>query len=812
MFLVHLLTLPTLFTTFMPHGSCYLWKPYLVGLHFGSNAVIALSYFSIPFTLIYLICQRKDFPFNGLFFLVAAFIISCGVGHGMDIWTIWYPNYWISGIIRAITAIVSLMTALVFIRLIPHILSLPSPAQLAMEVEERKRAETALKASQKRLQGVFNQTFQLMGLLNPDGTIISLNQTALGCLKNKFEDIKNHKFQDVFNWQSSPEAIDQAIQSSVKNKQGNQEELVLTQSDQTLATFDFSFKPLLDDSGKVELIIAEGRNISQRKEAEEQLQQLNQELEERVQRRTQALEILNQAKQELLNRERMAKTKIKIYEDIVLSIPIGLVIWKLENMDDLNSFRLIDINPMAMDILHLNREEHLNKKMIDCFPSIWSDSHRQAVEMYAKVIRTQTSQRIEDLVYGDYRIGEFHFDIKAFPLANQCLGIAFDNITDRKQIEQALLESTRRYRQVVNSVNEIIFQLDLQGNWTFLNPAWTKMTGYNVIDSLNHPFTDYICDPSQVTEILQLFEALIAGEIEILQKDFSACSSQGDSLWLEMKAELHQIGEDEENKAILGTIVDITTRKKAEIIRKEKARELSHLNTLLLTATAQLEKRNQELDQFAYVTSHDLKAPLRAIANLSQWIEEDLEDHLNEETRHHLTLLRKRVQRMDNLINGLLQYSRIGRLKSKARSLNITRLLREIIDSLDPPSSFTLSIIGKMPTLVTDKISLQQVFSNLISNAIKHHPRSNGIIEISCLEVEKHYQFSVKDDGKGIDPAYHQKIFEIFQTLTPRDQKENTGIGLSIVKKIIENQGGKITLQSQVDQGTTFHFTWPKNT
>ncbi len=178
-------------SSFMPHGTCYLWKPSLVGLHLGSNGVIALSYFSIPITLVYLVRQRKDLPFNWIFFLFAAFIVSCGLCHLMDIWTLWYPNYWISGAIRAITAIASLVTAIALINLLPRILTLPSPAQLSQEIEERKQTETALKESQRRLKAIFNQTFQLMGLLNPDGTISLLNQTALDFLGLTTEKVKN---------------------------------------------------------------------------------------------------------------------------------------------------------------------------------------------------------------------------------------------------------------------------------------------------------------------------------------------------------------------------------------------------------------------------------------------------------------------------------------------------------------------------------------------------------------------------------------------------------------------------------------------
>jgi signal transduction histidine kinase len=244
---------------------------------------------------------------------------------------------------------------------------------------------------------------------------------------------------------------------------------------------------------------------------------------------------------------------------------------------------------------------------------------------------------------------------------------------------------------------------------------------------------------------------------------------------------------------------------------EDKAKQLTATNKTLIATNELVESRNRELDRFTYIVSHDLKAPLRAIANLSQWIEEDLEDKLDEDTSENMTLLRNRVQRMDNFIDGLLEYSRAGRIKSEKTTVDVQQLLDEIIDSIAPPSTFIIKIDENMPILETEVLSLQQVFSNLITNAIKHHHRDDGTITISAVECDRSYQFSVADDGVGISPKDQERIFGIFQTLTSKDKKENTGIGLSIIKKIIENRGEKIWLESQVNQGTTFHFTWAKN-
>ncbi|MGH2413679.1 MAG: sensor histidine kinase, partial [Microcystaceae cyanobacterium] len=188
----------------------------------------------------------------------------------------------------------------------------------------------------------------------------------------------------------------------------------------------------------------------------------------------------------------------------------------------------------------------------------------------------------------------------------------------------------------------------------------------------------------------------------------------------------------------------------------------------------------------------------------------DLDGQLPSENQHQMQLLRDRVYRMEKLINSLLEYSRVGRLKTSTETVNVSELLTEVLDSLAPPTGFRVEIESEMPTLTTERLLLSQVLANLLSNAIKHHPRTEGYIKISVAEQGNYYQFAIADDGRGIPVEQHDRIFTIFQTLKASDKKESTGIGLAIVKKIVERQGGTITLESQLGQGTTFCFTWPK--
>ncbi|MGD1921556.1 MAG: ATP-binding protein [Pleurocapsa sp.] len=243
---------------------------------------------------------------------------------------------------------------------------------------------------------------------------------------------------------------------------------------------------------------------------------------------------------------------------------------------------------------------------------------------------------------------------------------------------------------------------------------------------------------------------------------------------------------------------------------RSRASELTDLNYVLATTNNTLEESNLELDRFCYIVSHDLKAPLRGIRNLSDWIEEDLADKLTKDNQKYFHLQRERIGRMENLIDGLLQYARVGRKDVTVETVDVRQLLSEVIDSIAPPPEFTIAISDQMPIITTQRLYLEQVFSNLISNGIKHHPRLDGKIAISVREQESFYEFTIADDGAGIAPMAQKRVFDIFSTLDRGENKSNTGVGLAIVKKIVEERGGKITLESEEGKGASFCFQWIK--
>ncbi|MEA2698281.1 MAG: hypothetical protein QOI66_2552, partial [Myxococcales bacterium] len=223
-----------------------------------------------------------------------------------------------------------------------------------------------------------------------------------------------------------------------------------------------------------------------------------------------------------------------------------------------------------------------------------------------------------------------------------------------------------------------------------------------------------------------------------------------------------------------------------------------------------LERSNRDLDQFAYAASHDLKAPLRGITNLSTWVEEDLGDHLNESSRKHLEQLRGRVARLESLIDGILSYSRAGQKRTTPERVDVGKLLRNIVDLLSPDNRATVAIAPDMPFLMAEPVPLQQVFQNLIDNALKHGRTDQPRVHIDVTDGGSFWDFSVKDNGQGIAPEFHERIWGVFQTLESRDKTGGTGIGLATVRKIVESRGGTAWVESSPGQGATFHVAWPK--
>ncbi len=221
------------------------------------------------------------------------------------------------------------------------------------------------------------------------------------------------------------------------------------------------------------------------------------------------------------------------------------------------------------------------------------------------------------------------------------------------------------------------------------------------------------------------------------------------------------------------------------------------------------ESISRQMDHLVYIVSHDLKAPLRAIENLTNWIADDLGNCADPNTNENLILLRSRVHRMSSLLEGILEYSRSGQLAEEPVQVDLNQMIHAIFESLEAPSDFKI-ITEAFPVIKTERTRIYKIFYNLIKNSIDHHNYpGQGILKVSCQKTENGFLFLIQDNGPGIKPQYVDQVFELFRTLKSKDEKETTGVGLAIAKKLIEDISGKIWIESREDEGTTVKFHYP---
>ncbi|AKT39985.1 ATP-binding protein [Chondromyces crocatus] len=388
-------------------------------------------------------------------------------------------------------------------------------------------------------------------------------------------------------------------------------------------------------------------------------------------------------------------------------------------------------------------------------------------------------------------------DVEDVALAEE-LGHRAAVAVDNARLFRETQDAAREREAILGQIADGVIVVDRLGRVQFANEAARRLHGelslgvpvgggrstYEIFTREGPP---YALVELPLSRAVLENETVLDTEMRIRRADGSEVITVGSALPLR--------GEAGEKLGAVMTLRDTTDRTRAE---RERER--------LITA---LERSNRELDQFAYVASHDLKAPLRGIANLSQWIEEDLADRMTEEAQEHMRLLRGRVHRLEALIEGILGYSRAGRMRDKIEVVDVGRLLGEIIELLAPARG-RIAVGPEMPTLRCERVPLQQVFMNLIGNALKYAQRDDALVRVEVEDEGTSFRFSVSDNGPGIAPQYHERIWGIFQTLEARDKVEGTGIGLSVVQKIVETRGGRVWVESALGSGAAFHFTWLK--
>ena len=675
----------------------------------------------------------------------------------------------------------------------------PDGRLLMPYLPDDKQATIAIQRNAQRFRAIFDSVDESIALLKPSGHLIEVNPPVVKFLGIGAEAAIDLPFWSAHCW-SFASAVQQQLQESIAQAaQGAsiRYETKVMGADNRPLPLDFSLTPIRNAQGETILIIAQGRDLS-----------------------------TNEHFHARLHCERLAMA--------ICGAKAGAWSWDVNNQHVFwtPEFEILfDYEPGSTQQLYREWIERVHPE----------DRERVETQLQQTIDR-QLPEFLCDyrIVWRDGQIrwiaalGKLHFQ----PQGNnpQLSGLVYDiteqqaALRERKRDEAALHQSAEFTRRIVESNLDCIKVLDSQGRLLYLNNGGQVMMEIDDFATVaNTPWLESWQGSDAESAAAALATAQAGG---VGKFDGYCATAKGTPKWWEVViTPLPTFGDNVGQ--ILSVARDITERKQLELINQAQTTELQQLNNSLMLAQQHLSERNEELDLFGFIVAHDLKAPLRSISNLSAWIEEDLSDRILEDDRQQLQLLRQRVKQMNALVDGLLNYSRLGKQAVESETVDIAQLLTEIVDSLSSPS-FQIEILSALPILHTKRILLSQVFANLISNAIKHHSRADGRIVITAEDLGDRYQFSIADDGDGIPPGEaRQRIFDIFHTLKPSSSNENTGIGLALVKKIVEGEGGQIWvddypttqtremcdgkplqpktegLQPQIN-GACFCFTWLK--
>jgi len=384
--------------------------------------------------------------------------------------------------------------------------------------------------------------------------------------------------------------------------------------------------------------------------------------------------------------------------------------------------------------------------------------------------------------------GSLIYDKNRKPIAAQ--GIVQD-ITQETEIKHLLADQKKELDIIIqNSPLGIV--LTVNGKIVKSNKTFERLIGFHESELKNLRIKD-ISSSKDVGGSFDLMKKMDAGEIDNFSIINEYIRKDGSNLWAKTSVNAFRNSEGKIDYQI-AMIEDISAQRQLEQQKEQ--------------LMAELEESNKGLQEYAHIVSHDLKSPLRSISALSTWLYEDNKDVLDENGVSQLNLMQEKVEAMDKLIDGILKYSTINSDTVENTEVDVNTVIKEITDIIYIPDHVEVKIVKKLPTLFADKTKVHQLFQNFMSNAVVHIENEVGIVNIDYKETDTHWQFSIEDNGVGIPKEYHEKIFKIFQSVGNKER--STGIGLSIVKKIIDLYEGEVWLESEPGEGTTFYFTLKK--
>jgi PAS domain S-box-containing protein len=627
------------------------------------------------------------------------------------------------------------------------------------DITERKQAEEATRRSEEHLREVLDNLVALVGVMTPDGTLIEANRTALEMAGIRAEDVIGKPFAETYWWSWSPEVQQQLREAIQKTARGqvSRYDVKVRMAGGRLTDIDFMLAPVKDEQGRLKYMIPSALDITERKRAEEELAR----------------------QRELL-------------QTIIDNIPVYLVIWD----GQLQQFQFNEAFRRDMGWTEEDAAER------DFMAKVYPDpEYRLTVEEYMRSL----TPGFRDLktTAKDGRLVDISWANVSLP-GDRSIGIGV-NIIERKKVEEALHHAVERHQLqvrlfdgVASTTPDFVYVFDLQGRFLYANRRLLEVWGMELPDVIGKTTRELGYEQwhhdMHMREIAQVIETKrpIKGEVP-----FKAPRTGVFGVYEYIFTPV--IGPEDEVELIAGTTRDITERKRAEEEREQLINDLS--------------RSNQELEQFAYIASHDLQTPLRAITGFLDLLSRRYKGKLDPQADEFISFAVEGAQRMHQLINDILAYSRVGTRGKPFEHLESREPLDRALGNLQTEiEEIGVEVISDwLPMVTGDRDQLAQLFQNLVGNAIKYRrtgepPR----IHIAAEERADAWEFRVHDNGIGIDPRYAERIFQIFQRLHTVGEYPGTGIGLAICKKIVERHGGRIWVESEPGKGSTFFFTLPK--
>ncbi len=463
-----------------------------------------------------------------------------------------------------------------------------------------------------------------------------------------------------------------------------------------------------------------------------------------------------------------------------------------------DAYVLMDISGNVIKMNHAAKNlfgYNINKEKLNIATLIHKEDYQYAMASFKELIAKGSFSDYQARVYTKHKgVRTVHINAsliqnsKNQPIAAQ--GIVRD-ITEELERKQIFEEQKKQLSAIVEN-SSLGIALTQFGKIIQTNKAFQNLLGYTQ-DELLQKEVKNISLNDEYEEAAIKMQKMNDGILDNFSINKRYAKKNGTVFWAKTNVAAVR-NEDGSIKYQVALIEDIT-----EQLEFEKQR-----NKLVKN----LEKSNKELNDYAHIVSHDLKSPLRSMNALLTWLKEDYAEVIDDNGHNSLNMLLKKVDKMDHLINGILKYSSIDKVDHPKQNIALLEIVTDIIDVIHIPDHITIEIITALPVITGDTFRLQQLFQNLIGNAVKYNDKKQGAITISCEQKDEFWEFAIADNGAGISKKYHDKIFQIFQTLD--ENNESTGVGLSIVKKIVDLYDGEIWLESKEGVGTTFYFTLKK--